>query len=219
MTKISVNTQSSIKIKGQKTIYLDPFKIKENYHDADIIFITHDHYDHFDIESIEKVSSSNTVYVMPKKMNGCLKTLKIDDNRIILVIPNTEYEIQGIKFITIPSYNLNKNFHPKENGWTGYVLSLENKKYYIAGDTDNIEELSKLKKLKIDVYFLPIGGTYTMTKEEAAILVNQNKPNLVIPTHYGSIVGDMNFGPEFQKLLDKDISCYLILNKGEDYEL
>ena len=94
--------------------------------------------------------------------------------------------VQGIKFETIPAYNTNKTFHPKENGWVGYIITLDDIRYYIAGDTDITEEN---KKVKCDVAFVPVGGTYTMNFKEAANLINEIKPKIAVPTHYGSVVG------------------------------
>ena len=154
---------SSIRINKEKTIYIDPFKIDRNYNDADIVFITHDHYDHYSEEDIDKVINENTTIIIPDELLTKLLRKGINKNAIITVEPNKNYMVQGIKFETIPAYNINKTFHPKENGWVGYVIEINGIKYYIAGDTDITEEN---KKVKCDVAFVQAGGTYTMNFRE-----------------------------------------------------
>ena len=112
-----------------------------------------------------------------------------------MVTPNKEYTVKGIKFKTIPAYNVNKQFHPRANEWIGYELNIEGVIYYIAGDTDITEEN---QKVKCDVAFVPVGGTFTMDYREAAELINKIKPKIAVPTHYGSIVGDKSDGVNFQ---------------------
>lgn len=200
---LEINCHSSIKISEGKTIYIDPFKIEKEAHDADIILITHDHYDHYSQEDIEKVIKENTIIVAPK-------TVKVVDrvNNIIKVIPNEKYEIEGIKIETIPAYNVNKQFHPKSNGWIGYILEIQGKRYYIAGDTDITPEN---QQVQCDIAFVPVGGTYTMNYKEAAELINIIKPKIAVPIHYGSIVGTKQDAENFKKLLDKNIDCNFLI--------
>ena len=183
---IKVLCHSSIKFDKGQVIYFDSYKINENYNDADVIFITHSHYDHFSEEDILKVKKEKTKIVIPKDLYDKTIELGFEKENILLAEPNEEYEVNNIKFKTIPAYNVNKNFHPKTNNWVGYIITLDNVVYYIAGDTDITEEN---KKVKCDVAFVPIGGTYTMTAKEAANLVNEIKPKIAVPIHYGLIVG------------------------------
>lgn len=201
---IEINCHSSIKISKGKIIYIDPFKIEKESNDADIVFITHDHFDHYSPEDIEKVSRKDTIIVAPKTVKALSKM-----RNTVLVEPNHTYEVQGIKIETIPAYNVNKQFHIKENQWVGYIIEIEGTRYYIAGDTDITFEN---KQVKCDVALVPVGGTYTMTYEEAAELVNLIKPAKAIPTHYGSIVGEKEDGENFRRLLNSEIECIICLD-------
>jgi len=132
------------------------------------------------------------------------KTLQLGFNKenVITVIPNNVYNVLGIKVSTILAYNLNKKFHPKENNWVGYILELEDKKIYIAGDTDVTEES---KNVICDIALVPVGGTYTMTCYEAAELVNIIKPKKVIPIHYAEIVGEKQDAIKFKGNVNNNI--------------
>ena len=172
LDNIEINTQSSIKLKLGKTLYFDPFKIEESTHDADIIFITHEHYDHFDPESISKIKNDNTIVVGPKSMEDIIGNIEFKD--YIYLNPNEEINIAGINIKTIPAYNNEKSFHPRESNWLGYIISYNSILYYIAGDTDK-------------------------TKENETVKCD-------IPIHYGSIVGDKEFGRELKdNLINSDI--------------
>lgn len=206
LDNIEVLIHSSIKFSKDIIIYFDPYKINKDYHDADIIFITHSHYDHYSPLDIKKVIKDNTIIVCPKDVKEEL--LKLDIKNIIEVVPNKDYEVLNIKFKTIPAYNINKNFHPKENNWVGYLINYNNVKYYIAGDTDITEEN---KNIICDVAFVPIGGTFTMDYKEAASLINEIQPKIAVPTHYGLIVGNKDDGIKFSKLLNNSIECKIYI--------
>lgn len=208
LENIQVLTHSSIKISKSKTIYVDPFNIEKNYNDADIIFITHSHYDHYSEKDIEKVRKENTFFVVPEDVKIELLHKGISNNKIESVKPNQTGEILGIKFEAIPAYNVNKKFHPKENNWVGYIIEIDGVRYYIAGDTDINEDNLKVK---CDVCFVPVGGTYTMDYKEAAQFVNQIKPKIAVPIHYGSIVGTMQDAEQFISLLDENIKGEILM--------
>ena len=207
---IKVLCHSSIVINKEKVIYIDPFKINENYNNADIIFITHDHYDHYSEEDIKKVEKEDTVIIVPEELLTKVLKLGFDKDNVITVVPNKEYIVKEIKFKTIPAYNTNKKFHPKENKWVGYVIELNGVRYYIAGDTDVTEEN---KKVRCDVALVPVGGTYTMNYKEAAQLVNIIKPKVAIPTHYGSIVGTKKDAIDFISLLDSEVNGMICMEE------
>ena len=210
LENIEVLYHSSIKITKEKIIYIDPFKINQNYNDADIIFITHDHYDHYSEEDIDKIINEKTTIIIPEELLTKLLRKGINRNAIITVEPNKKYTVQGIKFETIPAYNVNKTFHPKENEWVGYIIEIKGVRYYIAGDTDITEEN---KKVKCDVAFVPVGGTYTMDFREAAELINEIKPKVAVPIHYGSVVGTKQDAIDFVKLLHPGINGAILMAK------
>ena len=210
LENIEVLYHSSIRINKEKIIYIDPFKINKNYNDADIVFITHDHYDHYSEEDIDKVINENTTIIIPEELLTKLLRKGINKNAIITVEPNKNYMVQGIKFETISAYNTNKTFHPKENGWVGYIIIINGIRYYIAGDTDITEEN---KKVKCDVAFVPVGGTYTMDFKEAAQLINEIKPKIAIPIHYGSVVGTEQDAIDFVRLLHPEIKGIILMKQ------
>ena len=207
---IEVLYHSSIRISKNKIIYIDPFKIDKNYNDADIVFITHDHFDHYSEEYIDKVINENTTIIIPEEMLTKILRKGINKNAVITVESNKEYMVQGIKFETIPAYNTNKTFHPKENDWVGYIITLDGIRYYIAGDTDITEEN---RKVKCDVAFVPVGGTYTMDFKEAAQLINEIQPKIAVPIHYGSVVGTKQDATDFIKLLHPSIKGIILMKQ------
>lgn len=180
---VKINCHSSISI--DEKYYFDPFNIVEEKHNAEIVFITHSHFDHLDINSIKKVINKNSVIVCTKDSKEILE--KEIENEIILVKPNEQREIRGVLVETFPAYNFGHH-HFKELGFVGYTIELPFGRFTICGDTDATDEL---KAIKTDTLLLPIGGTYTMNPEEAGKLVNFMKPKLAIPTHYGFINGTL----------------------------
>ena len=208
LENIEVLCHSCIKFNKGEVIYFDPFKIEKNYNDADVIFITHDHYDHYSEEDIDKVIKEETIIVAPEDLLTKLLKKGFERDNMVLVTPNQKYTVKGIEFQTIPAYNVNKQFHPKANEWVGYVLKIDGVTYYIAGDTDITEEN---KKVKCDVAFVPVGGTFTMDYKEAAELINEIKPKIAVPTHYGSIVGEKSDGVSFSKLVSPEIEVEVLM--------
>ncbi len=208
LSNITVNTHSSIRITGSKVLYFDPFEIAKECHDADIIFITHEHYDHFDPASIHKLMKEDTVLVAPASMSKALAK-EFPDVSAELWEPGTIHEFQGLWVETIPAYNILKPFHPKGNRWQGYLVKMDGISYYVAGDTDVNEEM---KSVRCDVALVPIGGKYTMDKKQAAEYILSIKPAAVIPTHYGTIVGKPTDGDTFMQYINDAnptiISCH-----------
>ena len=181
---------ASFKLTGDKIIYIDPYEITET-EKADIILITHVHHDHLSMEDIEKIRKKDTVIFAPEDARNKLSDFKP-------VKPYQIFNVGKIKIETVPAYNLDKEFHPEEKNWVGYVIEINGKRIYHAGDTDLIPEMSELKD--IDVALLPIGGTYTMDVTEAVQAVNIIQPRVVIPMHYGKLSGTRMDAEKFKQL-------------------
>lgn len=115
--KAEVLCHSSIRIEGSKIIYIDPFKVSENYNDADYIFCTHSHYDHFSKEDIEKVMKEDTIIITVESSRNEAIDITQDENKVLIVKPNSEYKLNDIEFKTTYAYNKDKDFHPKKNNW------------------------------------------------------------------------------------------------------
>ena len=211
---ITINIQSSIRLDaGKQVLYFDPIEIGEATHDADIIFLTHSHSDHFDPESINKLSKGpdETFIVCPFEMRDEVQQkTNVEHNDIVPLRPGSEFTLNGFPIEAIRAYNIGKDFHPKDNNWLGYVVTVNGTRYYISGDMDATEEA---RAVRCDVALVPIGGKYTMDKDEAAAFVNGLKPKVVIPTHYGSIIGEKTDGDDFAKKIDPSIQVVLKLWK------
>jgi L-ascorbate metabolism protein UlaG (beta-lactamase superfamily) len=185
--------QSSIRIEDAgKQIYIDPFRLPDGLPKADYIFITHAHHDHFSPDDIAKIQKEGTVFVAPADIAKELK------GAVRLVAPDQTFAIDTLKVTTVPAYNLTKKFHPRSNGWVGYIIVLSNgERVYHAGDTDFIPEM---KLVKTDIALLPCGGTYTMDAKEAAEAANAIQPKILIPMHFGGIVGSQSDAETVKKL-------------------
>ena len=202
--KITINAHSSIRIESDKIIYFDPFLISETRNDADIIFITHDHFDHFSLEDIKKVEKESTVYVIPDNMYNLL-----GGENVVVLNPNEKTIIEGYDVCTLPSYNVGKQFHPKEKGNLAYIITIEGQRIFVAGDSD---ENPDNNNIKVDIALVPIGGKYTMDYKQAAEYINKIKPTKVIPTHYGSNgIGEIKDGEKFKELIDPSIEVQLLI--------
>lgn len=176
------------KVSGNRIYYVDPFEFKgAGKEKADIIFITHAHYDHCDSDSVKKIMKPTTIIVVP---GGCKEKLGVKAE-FVDAVPNREYDVNGFKFRTVPSYNVKPDrlqYHPKGNSWVGYVFQLNNQTVYHAGDTDFIPEMKQIGK--INVAMLPIGGTYTMDADEAIVAANTIAADITVPMHYRRLLGD-----------------------------
>ena len=209
ISNIEVFTQSSIRIRcGAGTVYADPFHMKISPHDADIVLITHDHYDHFSPEDLAKVINPATILVVPEKVADKAAAFSAQVKAIETVLPGQQYQIAGLSLETVPSYNRIKPFHPKKNGWVGYLLDLDGQRVFIAGDTDKTTENSTVQ---CDIALVPVGGKFTMDAKEAADLINTIRPAAAIPTHYGTIVGKKSDGERFASMVDPAIETKIIL--------
>ncbi len=200
INNIELISQSALRIKyDNKIIYFDPYLLNNKYNqDADYIFITHSHYDHFSNDDIMCIKKDSTKIVIPYDLEEKVKNIGFNEDNILVVDVNNNYNIDFIKFSTVPAYNINKDFHKKEYHWVGYIINLDNV-IYVAGDTDNIDEI---RNIKCDIACVPIGGVYTMDVLEASELIKSIKPSIVIPIHYKTIVGTVEDAYRFKKLLE-----------------
>lgn len=181
---------ASFKLEGTKRVYIDPWKIRRA-EPADIILVSHDHYDHFSKEDIDKLRGPETVIVtvpgVASQLSGQVKTLSAGQS----------LEIDGVSIHGVPAYNLEKRFHPREKGWLGFVIAMGGETIYYAGDTDHIPEMADIRA---DTALLPVSGTYVMDPEEAARAANELQAGLFIPYHYGEIVGSAADAQRFKEL-------------------
>ncbi len=198
LDNIDLFCQSSLKFSRDKIIYFDPFKINSEFHDADYIFITHDHFDHYDVDSINNIRKDDTKIIIPTSLKDKALELFSEDS-ILVVEPLRDYVVGDVSFRTIPAYNTNKNFHPRSNNWVGYIVNIDNHSYYVMGDTDSTPEA---KEVKCDVLFIPIGGTYTMDYREAAELTNIIRPLVAVPIHYSTVVGTREDANKFIEMIE-----------------
>lgn len=207
---ITINTHSSIRLetKEGKVIYVDPYDFKMEPHDADLILVTHTHFDHFSPEDIARVRTPHTAFVMPATGKGEFIKAGFTDEDAEFLAPYEHAMPAGIKIETVPAYNTNKRFHPKENGWLGYVVDVDGVRVYVAGDTDDLPENHEID---CDIALVPAGGTYTVDACEAAAFVNALKPAVAIPEHYGTVAGSPDDGKTFAKLVDPGIEVVLKL--------
>ena len=201
LSNIRILIHSAIRIEGSKVLYFDPYHLTEEPKDADLIFVTHDHFDHFSAEDVRKVACEKTLLVAPK---SCRKTIEesgvLPLDRLVFLEPGDSAILKGLQTLAVAAYNIGKKFHPKENGWLGYVVTMDGVSYYVAGDTDATPELLEVKA---DVALLPVGGTYTMTAEEAAKAALQMDIQTAVPTHFADIVGTPEDGPNFTRLFEE----------------
>ena len=181
---------ASIRIEADTVIYIDPWKVKGEPK-ADLILISHSHHDHFSPGDIKKLRKADTVIVGPAdctaQLTGDLRT----------VAPGDAVTVGGMTIEAVPAYNPRKPYHPEANRWLGFVLTVEDKRIYFAGDTDLIPAM---QDIRADIAILPVGGTYTMTAAEAAEAAALINPALAIPIHWGDIVGTRADAGKFRRL-------------------
>ncbi len=206
LDNIKVNCQNSVRIEGSRVIYFDPWQFEEAPHDADVIFLTHDHYDHFSPEDIEKLRNEGTVFVAPVSIKEALEPLGIDGAKLLLVEPG-QFLCMGegrrsLCLEAIPMYNIGKQFHQREKDYVGFRVDMDGTTYYVCGDMDATPEGLAVS---CDVLIVPIGGKYTMSASEAAEFTNRVKPKYAVPVHYGGIVGTPADFKRFDESVNDDI--------------
>jgi L-ascorbate metabolism protein UlaG (beta-lactamase superfamily) len=180
---------ASFRIAADGTVlYIDPWKLPDAPHDADVVFVSHGHYDHCSPEDIEKVSKDDTAIVAPAKTIEKLSAVNA-------VTPGDSITIKDVTVEAVAAYNVGKAFHPKHNNWVGAVFTVAERRIYYAGDTDLVPEMNDLKD--VDMALLPVGGTYTLSAREAAKACKAIGPKAAIPYHWGDIVGSASDAETF----------------------
>jgi L-ascorbate metabolism protein UlaG (beta-lactamase superfamily) len=204
--KISWLGHDGFRIKNGRTVIIDPFKVSSSSDRADILLISHEHFDHLSTEDIKKVSSDKTIVIAAASCKDELSKLKFKDVRFMN--PGDKVKEGEVTIEAVPAYNLNKFrepgkvFHPKNDGKVGYIIQMNGVRVYHAGDTDAIPEM---KGLKADIALLPVSGTYVMDFREAAAAADLVRPKLAIPMHYGAIVGSEADAQKFKQLASCEV--------------
>ena len=188
----------TFRLDGSSTVYIDPWKLPASAPAADLILVTHDHFDHFSSSDIARIASATTTLIGPAAVTG-----QVDGLTTVTLAPGETATVGGVTVTAVPAYNLDKfrapgaPYHPREAGYLGYVIEMDGRRVYHAGDTDAIPEMSEVR---CDVALLPVGGTYTMTAEEAADACGALGAVAAIPMHYADIVGTRADAERFRAL-------------------
>jgi len=181
---------SSFRLDGDQTIYIDPFKIVSGKV-ADIILVSHAHYDHCSRTSIERIMGKGTLIIASRACAGVLRlgTRFIEPGESLTVLATTVE--------AVPAYSIGREYHPRSEGGLGFVISTGGRRFYFAGDTDLIPEMAGISA---DVAILPVSGLYVMSAEEAANAVRLIRPSVAVPMHYGTVVGRLGDALRFKEL-------------------
>jgi len=200
---VTKGAQSTFLIQGGKVIWIDPFQLATaDLPKADVLFITHAHGDHLSAGDQAKILKPGTIVVGPP---DCVAPVAVPDAQKIVVAPGDSITVEGIPVEVVPAYNIDKAYHPRSNNWVGYILTVDGRRIYHAGDTDRIPEM---KNFRVDVAMLPVGGTYTMGAEEAAAAVNEDiKPQAAVPIHY-TVVGSEADAERFSQLANVPVTIF-----------
>ncbi len=188
----------SFRLDGSVTVYIDPWKLPAGLPPAGLILVTHEHFDHLSLPDIEALAGPGTVVVGPSSV-----TAQVPGRTPITLAAGETSEVDGVEITAVPAYNVDKfrspgeQFHPRAAGGLGYVVALDGVRYYHAGDTDTVPEMADVR---CDVALLPVGGTYTMTAEEAAAACDLIHAAAAVPMHYGEVVGDAGDAERFRDL-------------------
>jgi len=181
----------SFRIDASTCIYIDPYQL-DGGKPADLILVTHEHFDHCSPEDVARIQQPGTVIITEKdsaeKLSGDVRVMT----------PGESLVLDGLTVEAVPAYNTNKDFHPKANGWLGFIIDIDDVRIYHAGDSDYIPEM---ENLNVDIALLPVSGTYVMNPDEAVQAALAIKPKLAIPMHYGTIVGDQSDAAHFRDKL------------------
>jgi L-ascorbate metabolism protein UlaG (beta-lactamase superfamily) len=185
-----------------RTIYIDPYRAASGP-PADVVLITHDHFDHFSPDDLEKFIVDGTRVVAPSSVTEQVK------GRATAISPGESIDVDGLEVTAVAAYNTNKlnsdgqPFHPRESGWVGFVLGFGGRRLYHAGDTDVVPEMDSAAG--VEIALLPVSGTYVMTAVEAAEAARRIEPKVAIPMHWGTVVGSRADAEEFARLASVEV--------------
>ena len=188
------------RIDASSCIYIDPYQI-DGGKPADLILVTHEHFDHCSPEDVAMIHQPETVILTEK---DSAKKLSGD---VRMMTPGEQLRLDGLTVEAVPAYNTDKDFHPKANGWLGFIIDIDGVRIYHAGDSDYIPEM---KDLDVDIALLPVSGTYVMDADEAVEAALAIKPQLAIPMHYGAIVGDQSDATHFRDKLAGKVDVLIL---------
>jgi L-ascorbate metabolism protein UlaG (beta-lactamase superfamily) len=198
---------SSFRFDGSKIIYFDPWKLLAGAKKADIICVSHGHFDHFSKDDIAIISSKETVIVTTAAVARQLKGAKLSCKEVKALSPGETFDAGSVSIKAVASYNTNKDFHPKKSNNVGFIVTVDGISIYHAGDTDDIPEM---EGCRCDIALLPVSGTYVMTADEAAHAALAIRPKSAIPMHYGEVAGSPADAKRFQELLKGKVEVKIL---------
>ena len=194
-TRIAHDT---FRVAGSKVIYTDPFKVYK-HDNADIILLSHDHFDHLSLDDLNKVCTPESIIIASTSCEAGLQQVEAKEKHFIE--SGQKLSIDHVTIEAVPAYNINKfrepgkPFHPKDAKGVGFVFEMDGTRVYYAGDTDYIPEM---KSIRCDIALLPVSGTYVMTADEAAKAAETINPRIAVPMHYAAIVGTEKDAQKFK---------------------
>ena len=191
---------------GRAVVYIDPYRVADDAPPADLILVTHGHYDHFSPQDVERLTTRDTWLVGPAAVAERVS------GQVHSIAPGEDLEdelVRGVHVAAIAAYNTSKRgpdgepFHPREAGWVGYEVNVRGERLYHSGDTDVIPEMDSVTG--VDVALLPVSGTYVMTPQEAAEAARRIQPRVAVPMHWGEHLGTMDDARAFAERADVEV--------------